>query len=231
MLLCTGRATGAWVFVCSTNARLGNKKTHLIGWEGRASRARITRGRMREQPFQQKINQPVVIINHATDPPAASDRMHARRDGQGEAKRQASHAPVRDHTPWERARRAPSAASSSPESHSPSAAQTDASPPPYSYRPGPVYTATLGHREQRSDKSSTMASPLLCLAAAALAVAVLVSATEAWRATPPPLPVLPIPSAPQLRWQRREVIMFFHFGMNTFTDSEWGTGWEDPSLC
>jgi hypothetical protein len=65
MLLCTGRATGAWVFVCSTNARLGNKKTHLIGWEGRGSRARITRGRMREQPFQQKINQPVVI-NHAS---------------------------------------------------------------------------------------------------------------------------------------------------------------------
>jgi alpha-L-fucosidase len=76
-----------------------------------------------------------------------------------------------------------------------------------------------------------MASPLLCLATAALAVvAVLVSATEAWRATPPPLPVLPIPSAPQLKWQRREVIMFFHFGMNTFTDSEWGTGSEDPSL-
>ncbi|CAD6224200.1 unnamed protein product [Miscanthus lutarioriparius] len=70
-----------------------------------------------------------------------------------------------------------------------------------------------------------MASPLLCLAAAALAVvAVLVSTTEAWRATPPPLPVLPIPSAPQLKWQCREVIMFFHFGMNTFTDSEWGTG-------
>ncbi|KAL6845980.1 hypothetical protein ACP4OV_023428 [Aristida adscensionis] len=53
---------------------------------------------------------------------------------------------------------------------------------------------------------------------------------EAWLATPPPLPVLPVPSAAQLRWQRREVIMFFHFGMNTFTDSEWGTGDEDPSL-
>ena len=81
-----------------------------------------------------------------------------------------------------------------------------------------------------------MASSLLCLAtAAALALAVaavLVTTTEAWppRATPPPLPVLPIPSAPQLKWQRREVIMFFHFGMNTFTDSEWGTGSEAPSL-
>lgn len=49
-------------------------------------------------------------------------------------------------------------------------------------------------------------------------------------ATPPPLPLLPIPSAAQLKWQRREIIMFFHFGMNTFTNSEWGTGNESPSL-
>ncbi|RLM85736.1 alpha-L-fucosidase 1 [Panicum miliaceum] len=78
-----------------------------------------------------------------------------------------------------------------------------------------------------------MASPLLyCLAAAALAIGALVPTSEAWRptATTPPLPVLPIPSAAQLKWQRREVIMFFHFGMNTFTGSEWGTGTEDPSL-
>ncbi|KAJ1290465.1 hypothetical protein BS78_02G245800 [Paspalum vaginatum] len=71
-----------------------------------------------------------------------------------------------------------------------------------------------------------------------LAVAVLVAAaasearsvTPTLTLTPPPLPVLPIPSAAQLKWQRREVIMFFHFGMNTFTDSEWGTGAEDPAL-
>lgn len=46
----------------------------------------------------------------------------------------------------------------------------------------------------------------------------------------PPLPLLPIPTAAQLKWQRREVIMFFHFGMNTFTDREWGTGRESPGL-
>ncbi|KAJ8494232.1 hypothetical protein OPV22_015953 [Ensete ventricosum] len=46
----------------------------------------------------------------------------------------------------------------------------------------------------------------------------------------PPLRLLPIPSASQLKWQRREVIVFFHFGMNTFTDSEWGTGEESPGL-
>ncbi|KAK3129684.1 hypothetical protein QOZ80_6BG0483290 [Eleusine coracana subsp. coracana] len=75
-----------------------------------------------------------------------------------------------------------------------------------------------------------MGSVLICLAAL-VTVDGLVSSSAAWLATPPPpLPVLPIPSASQLRWQRREIIMFFHFGMNTFTDSEWGTGSEDPSL-
>nr|DAD48089.1 TPA_asm: hypothetical protein HUJ06_018026 [Nelumbo nucifera] len=46
----------------------------------------------------------------------------------------------------------------------------------------------------------------------------------------PPLPVLPLPTAGQLKWQRRELVMFLHFGMNTFTDSEWGTGHEKPSI-
>ncbi|XP_042510125.1 alpha-L-fucosidase 1-like [Macadamia integrifolia] len=48
--------------------------------------------------------------------------------------------------------------------------------------------------------------------------------------TTPPLPILPIPTSAQLKWQQRELIMFLHFGMNTFTDSEWGTGHENPSL-
>lgn len=46
----------------------------------------------------------------------------------------------------------------------------------------------------------------------------------------PPLPLPPLPSASQLKWHRRELIMFFHFGMNTFTDTEWGTGKESPSI-
>ncbi|KAJ7547294.1 hypothetical protein O6H91_08G078800 [Diphasiastrum complanatum] len=49
-------------------------------------------------------------------------------------------------------------------------------------------------------------------------------------AIPPPLPLLPIPSARQLLFQAREQAMFFHFGMNTFTNSEWGTGKSDPKL-
>lgn len=46
----------------------------------------------------------------------------------------------------------------------------------------------------------------------------------------PPLPLGPIPSASQLAFQEREMAMFFHFGMNTFTDSEWGSGTDDPAL-
>lgn len=40
----------------------------------------------------------------------------------------------------------------------------------------------------------------------------------------------PRPSAAQLRWQRDELAMFVHFGVNTFTDREWGDGHEDPAI-
>src|SRR5207302_264629 len=42
------------------------------------------------------------------------------------------------------------------------------------------------------------------------------------------LPTRPHPSRSQLWWQRAELGLFTHFGMNTFTDREWGDGTEDP---
>lgn len=38
------------------------------------------------------------------------------------------------------------------------------------------------------------------------------------------------PSKRQLRWQQLELTAFFHFGVNTFTDREWGDGKEDPKI-
>jgi len=38
------------------------------------------------------------------------------------------------------------------------------------------------------------------------------------------------PSPQQLAWQELEYICFVHFGINTFTNREWGTGKEDPKL-
>ena len=43
-------------------------------------------------------------------------------------------------------------------------------------------------------------------------------------------PSRPRPSPAQLAWQRDELALFLHFGVNTFTDREWGDGREDPSI-
>ncbi len=40
----------------------------------------------------------------------------------------------------------------------------------------------------------------------------------------------PRPSPSQLLWQRDELALFLHFGVNTFTDREWGDGKEDPAI-
>ena len=38
------------------------------------------------------------------------------------------------------------------------------------------------------------------------------------------------PSAAQLNWMEKEYIAFVHFGPNTFSGRQWGTGHEDPSI-
>ena len=39
----------------------------------------------------------------------------------------------------------------------------------------------------------------------------------------------PLPSRAQLEWQREELALFLHFGVNTFSDREWGDGRESPA--
>ena len=64
--------------------------------------------------------------------------------------------------------------------------------------------------------------------AAACALAGSLARPAAWLAPRPP--TRPRPSPAQLAWQRDELALFLHFGVNTFTDREWGDGREDPAV-
>lgn len=47
---------------------------------------------------------------------------------------------------------------------------------------------------------------------------------------PGPAAIAPLPDARQLEWHSREVYAFAHFGPNTFTGEEWGSGKERPEV-
>jgi alpha-L-fucosidase len=69
-----------------------------------------------------------------------------------------------------------------------------------------------------------MQRPLLPL----LAILALPACAPPEREAAPPLG--PLPTSRQLAWHELERCAFVHFGIDTFTDSEWGTGREDPAL-
>jgi alpha-L-fucosidase len=72
------------------------------------------------------------------------------------------------------------------------------------------------HSIPDSDPRGVFARLLVLFAATALTI----SAT----AQQPPAPVGPLPSARQVEWYHREMIAFFHFGMNTFMNVNEGDG-------
>ncbi len=61
----------------------------------------------------------------------------------------------------------------------------------------------------------------------ACGAAVIAARPRLLRSTRPPARA--VPSARQLAWHASEIGIFVHFGVNTFSDREWGDGTEDPA--
>lgn len=78
--------------------------------------------------------------------------------------------------------------------------------------------------DRRDLLKSTLAAAALGLPRAARATAPRPAATGLAQSQ------RPRPTASQLQWQRDELAFFLHFGVNTFTDREWGDGTEDPKI-
>src|SRR5215208_1982972 len=66
---------------------------------------------------------------------------------------------------------------------------------------------------------------IFCFIIVFTAIAPLSSSEQA-----PPVPDGPVPNARQVEWFHREIIAFFHFGMNTFTNENEGNGTASPQL-
>ncbi len=61
-------------------------------------------------------------------------------------------------------------------------------------------------------------------------LALLLLAIRVGAQSSPPVPYGPCPTEAQVRWQRMEMNMFCHFGPNTFSGKEWGTGNESADM-
>lgn len=85
----------------------------------------------------------------------------------------------------------------------------------------------------RPDPESNRRAFLRTLAAGAAGVSALPWSPMLAQTQPPvaqpKAPLLPRPTSAQLEWQRDELAIFIHFGINTFSDREWGDGKESPS--
>src|SRR4051812_32712341 len=68
------------------------------------------------------------------------------------------------------------------------------------------------------------AALLLCTAVS------LLRGSASAKSVPPPAPFGVVPSERQLAWHQLEMYAFVHYTLNTYTDKEWGSGDESPSL-
>jgi alpha-L-fucosidase len=71
---------------------------------------------------------------------------------------------------------------------------------------------------------------LILAALLAIGFAAAIASAEEAAAPAPGEILLPTPSPRQIAWQEMETIAFAHFGVNTFTNKEWGDGKEDPAI-
>ncbi|RYY56374.1 MAG: hypothetical protein EOO05_18820 [Chitinophagaceae bacterium] len=79
----------------------------------------------------------------------------------------------------------------------------------------------MRHASNRTDCSSNRIKIFFLLA-------VLASATIGYSQSPKPYGVLPSPA--QLKWHEMEMYALIHYGVDTYTDKEWGYGDEDPAI-